>query len=60
MPVNKTHSIASPAEKKDIMPKTVLDAKGEEKQELKPTLSISTQKRTPSMKEAKPKKVEWQ
>jgi hypothetical protein len=58
MLVNKGHLIASPAAKKDTMPKTVLDVKGKGEQEPKPISSTSTQKKTHCLKEAKLKEAE--
>jgi hypothetical protein len=53
------HSIASPVEKKDTMPKTALDIKEKEEQELKPTLLTLTWKKICYMKGVKLKGVEW-
>jgi hypothetical protein len=58
MPVNRGHSIASLAVKKDIMLRTVLKGKEKEEREPKPISSTSTLKKTRSMKEAKPKEAE--
>jgi hypothetical protein len=59
MPASGEPSIASPVEKRNIMPKTVLSIKEKEEQEPKLILLTLTQKKTLSMKEAKLKKAEW-
>jgi hypothetical protein len=59
MLANEVCSIASPAVKKDIMPKTALNVREEEKWELKLTSLTLTQKKARYTKEVKPKAVEW-
>jgi hypothetical protein len=54
-----TTTIASPVVKSDTLPKTPPIGKEKEKEELKLTSSTSNLTKTPFMKEAKPKEVEW-
>jgi hypothetical protein len=57
MPANEEHSTASPAVKKDTMPKTAPDVKKKGKQGLKLISLTLMQKKTHYMKEAKPKEA---
>jgi hypothetical protein len=58
MPDSKGCSIASPVEKKNTMPRTILSIKEKEEWGLKLISSTLTRKRTHYMKEAKLKEAE--